>query len=520
MKKRFIVLVLAAVMVLQLIPFAASAVGVVGGKCGDDAYWTLDTGTGVMEISGKGAMWEFKSASDYPWIDYWKDIYSVKIQNGVTGIGKLAFASCTYLKSVTIPESVKSIGIVALGSPHLTEITVDSKNQYFTCVDNVLFNNNMTELVAYARGKSDENYVIPDGVKTVLPYAFDNITMLSSITIPKSVTTFYSGNMDSCYNLTEIKVDGASPYYASLDGVLLDKGCKELLIYPAGKTGAEYVIPDSVTKIGRMAFYDNKYLRRVTVPAGVESLGGGAFYYCPDLISVVFKGDAPVLLGDFSFDKNDPEFKISYYENKSGWTSPTWNGYHTEMKKADVSEKFADVPANAWYAADVQFVYDLDLMLGYADGRFGSADNVQRAQIIDILYRYESKPDVSGIVTPFTDLTQSWYADGIKWAYENGIYVEELVDGAKFGPGDEITREELAAILYNYQLYRGEIPADTEDRVFADIGEVSDWAKGAVERMGTQGIIAGYDDGRFGYADKAQRSQYAAMLRRFITAVD
>ena len=87
---------------------------VYSGTCGTNVNWELDTSTGVLTISGSGAMKDY-FLEDSPWDSYFSSITSLKIVNGVTSIGESAFSSCSSLTSVTIPSSVTSIGTYAFG---------------------------------------------------------------------------------------------------------------------------------------------------------------------------------------------------------------------------------------------------------------------------------------------------------------------------------------------------------------------------------------------------------------------
>lgn len=95
------------------------------GTCGDNLKWSLNTDTGVLEISGTGAMLSYSSGSPAPWESYYSSIKTVKIAKGVTRIGSEAFRNCYNLTSITIPDSVCGIGYQAfLNCYSLTSITI------------------------------------------------------------------------------------------------------------------------------------------------------------------------------------------------------------------------------------------------------------------------------------------------------------------------------------------------------------------------------------------------------------
>ena len=146
----------------------------------------------------------------------------------VTAIGRYAFEYCESLTSITIPSSVTSIGYSAFSS---------------------------------CRG-------------------------LSSVTIPSSVTSIDGNAFSFCNALTSITVDSRNSAYASIDGVLFDKGIRTIIAYPAGKTTRTYTIPSSVTFVGNASFSVANSLTSITIPSSVTSIDSFAFANCYVLSSI------------------------------------------------------------------------------------------------------------------------------------------------------------------------------------------------------------------------------------------
>ena len=117
----------------------------------------------------------------------------------VTTIGDSAFSECTYLTSVTIPDSVTTIGVGEFFDvQNLTGIFVDEGNpNYSNDSYGILFNKNKTELIR-APGKINGSYIIPDSVTTIGDYAFCWCWSLTSVTIPDSVTTIGDYAFNEC----------------------------------------------------------------------------------------------------------------------------------------------------------------------------------------------------------------------------------------------------------------------------------------------------------------------------------
>ena len=182
----------------------------------------------------------------------------------VTSIGDSAFYDCDSLESITIPDSVKSIGGQAFDScSSLISIT------------------------------------IPDSVKSIGNHAFSGCDSLTDITIPSSVAEIGEGAFSSCNGLVSINVSTDNKYYSSNDGILYDKEQKILIQCPGAKTEVSS-IPNSVQKIGYMAFYWCVNLTSVIIPDSVTRIDDRAFDSCPSLTSITIP-DSVTSMGDGIF---------------------------------------------------------------------------------------------------------------------------------------------------------------------------------------------------------------------------
>lgn len=232
---------------------------------------------------------------------------SYTIPGGTTLIHWRAFRSSDGLTSVTIPASVSDMGVVPfLGSIGLTSIQVEPGNLHYASHEGVLYDADMTWLVAMPEAKSGD-YVIPEGVESVgWGYGFWNCRALTSITIPSTLTDMGEWSpidlFDGCSALTAIFVAPGNPVYTSDDGVLY--GSAGLVRCPPAKQG-HYTVQEGVTSLGYEAFADCTQLTSVTLPASVGNLGVSTFYGCSRLESVFFLGSGPFLWAGSMVDGAD-----------------------------------------------------------------------------------------------------------------------------------------------------------------------------------------------------------------------
>ena len=219
---------------------------------------------------------------------------------------------------------------------------------------------------------------------------------------------------------------------------------------------------------------------------------------------------------DFAGWYEGEAFATEYDFSKGITANITIYAKWVETPTTDVWENpFVDITEDDWFYNDVEYVYTNGLMFGVGDMKFDPNANLSRAMLVTVLYRLESSPAVSG-TSPFNDVpTGQWYTDAIIWAAANGI-VNGYGNG-DFGPNDNITREQLATILYRYQQFSGKIPADiVMDKKYSDWDDISGYAKNAVNVLTIQGIILGKPSGMFDPQGSATRAEGAAMLHRFL----
>ena len=175
---------------------------------------------------------------------------------------------------------------------------------------------------------------------------------------------------------------------------------------------------------------------------------------------------------------------------------------------------FADVAETDWFFEDVMYVNSKKLMNGTGDDTFSPDSSTTRAMIVTILHRLEGEPESENGET-FDDVTDgAYYQNAVAWAAQNKI-VSGYSETA-FGPDDNITREQLAAIFYRYAAHKNYNTTEgtTLDK-YSDFAKISEYAREAFSWATANGIISGTSETTLSPDGNASRCQVAAILRRF-----
>ena len=321
-KMRFLSAFLALAMLVALLPTAALADDnkpATSGNCGENLTWELDS-EGTLTISGTGAMEDYSDYDSQPWADQRSSIQKVVIGDGVTSIGRFAFAVCMSLTEITIPAKVERIGECAFyecydyirHSGGLSTVTF-AKNSCLTTIEDFAFDKCM-----YL-----EKIEIPASVISIGNYAFNSCENLeeltfapnsqlqrieegafgadmngmppayTSIKIPASVTEIGKSAFCSCIELKTVEFEEGSQLKVleesvfsnceSLEEIKLPSGITKIGVGAFANCGSlkEFTIPANVGTIGEMAFALCVKLEKITIPKSVKKIGAAAFALCP-----------------------------------------------------------------------------------------------------------------------------------------------------------------------------------------------------------------------------------------------
>ena len=225
---------------------------------------SIDIPEGVIKIDD----WAFNGCSSLEYIEF---------PNTLVSLGKWVFYNCRSIKNLNIPRNLTEIAYNAL--PGLTGVvyyTCSPFNPKFKAVDGIIYNKDMTMLVAYPQAAPATSYVIPSTVTTLYDYCLHNCDNLTEITIPESVTKLGMNIFSSCDNIESIVVpDGVTTM-----GVTVFGQCPKL----------SYVhLPANVDTIGNSCFYGCSSLEELTIPRKVKYIGNDAFSECDILKTVIFE---------------------------------------------------------------------------------------------------------------------------------------------------------------------------------------------------------------------------------------
>lgn len=182
-------------------------------------------------------------------------------------------------------------------------------------------------------------------------------------------------------------------------------------------------------------------------------------------------------------------------------------------QKENNIKTFSDVKQDDWFYSDVMYVFDNKIMTGTSDGEFSPNTTLNRAMMITILHRIDGDTSICE-KDIFNDVEKnSWYENAVNWGYKNGI-VKGTSENS-FSPMDNLTREQLCVMLYNYTEHIGVETQYADISSYIDNETVSDWAKDAVSWAVSEKIITGKGNNSLAPKDSATRAEAAAVIRRY-----
>lgn len=175
---------------------------------------------------------------------------------------------------------------------------------------------------------------------------------------------------------------------------------------------------------------------------------------------------------------------------------------------------FTDVQGHWAYEA-IKYAFENKLMLGVSDDKFSPQGMLSRAMLTTILYRVEKEPKIAEAAKYKDVEANAWYANAIAWASREGIVAG--YSESTFAPNDQITREQMAAMLQRYSKYKKLDANKSKDlSSYKDVKDVSDWASEAVKWSVAEELIAGRTKETLVPKGKATRAEAATILKNYM----
>lgn len=304
------------------------------------------------------------------------NLKSVEFPAGLTKIENMAFEKSGLIR-MELPDTVTTMGSGVFSEcpnlefvklPRNLEIIELSMFEKCAKLQSVVFPENVKVIGRWAFMWCDElqNFTLPESVETIGLQAFIDCESLTEVTIPAKVTKIEQNSFSGCGKLRAIYVAEGNQAYQSVDGVLMTKDGTMVHTCPGAKEGT-FVIPNGVTTIASLAFFDCRNLKRLVIPATLTTINERGFDFCDNLLSFYFSGAAPeeelLKKMDISSDAT-----LYYLEGQSGWTSPTYLGYKTALW--DGSSKLpGTLPAGDANGDGRVGVEDVQQLYGYLTGQ-------------------------------------------------------------------------------------------------------------------------------------------------------
>lgn len=355
MKKHITRLLFAALLLLALC-IGASAAGT-SGKCGPSAYWSFDSSTGTLTISGSGAMEDYEYGNEFPWMDYRNSIQTIVIGDQITQIGRNAFP-WTACSTIQFGKSVRSIGAEAFSGcrnlngdltlPDSVQIVGNHAFSECTGLTGTLTLGSSLQTIgagAFYDCSFSGNLVIPDSVTSIGRYAFYSRPYLhpetqgtltlgrnlcsigesafcesrytGSLTIPDSVVEIGERAFCDCGNLNgtltlgkNLRTIGKEAFSgcAFTGSLTIPEGITEIadgtfssLYQSSGMFTGKLTLPSTLKTIGARAFSYTDFSGELLIPDGVTSIGANAFKECDGFGGLLSLPDSVKTVGESAF---------------------------------------------------------------------------------------------------------------------------------------------------------------------------------------------------------------------------
>ncbi len=306
---------------------------IITGTCGDGLTWSLDRGSGILQINGTGDMDDFLSGAT-PWDegDRCNIIKHIVIEDGVTSIGNGAFMSFLTLESIKIANSVTYIGdgafygCLRLESMEMSDSVIYiGEHAFQSChrLTNIEIPNGMEHIGFYTfyDCRDLSNVKIPEGVKSIEDNAFAGCCNLTSLKLPNSIEKIGKSAFESCTGLTSLELPEniveigfrAFSRCSGLKNIKIQNGVSNVgdAVFEGCSSLTEIDIPGSIEYIRAEAFANCDSLENVNLSEGISEIYASAFQ-CADLMSIVIPASVGMIGAQafgYYFDHNTSDIE-------------------------------------------------------------------------------------------------------------------------------------------------------------------------------------------------------------------
>lgn len=417
-------------------------------------------------------------------------IVSVTVPSSVRSIGDQAFASCTLLKSVRVEEGATSLGKNAFEYCYSLEnvslpstLTSIEDYTFSTCLAlrAITIPSGVSRIGSHAffKCKNLVSVTMPDRITTIGDYTFSECTSLQSITLPASLSNISTALFNGCTALNHVEVSGS----VESVGKSAFGNCITL---------EKLILPEGVERISEHAFDNCRSLKILSLPKTINSISTDSFYGCDNVTFYVINGSYAQVFASAN--------RIPFV---SGTLDPSPD--YPETPFLDVKDH--------WAKSSIEWAYAKGYFKGTSPTKFSPDSPVNRGMLVTVLYRMEGSPTVG--TSNFTDVkANDYFASAVAWAQRTGVV--NGMGNNTFKPYNNITREQLATMLYRYARYKQmNTSAQGNLSKFKDVSDISDYAGSAISWAVGSGIINGITSVKLSPKGTATRAQSAVMLQKF-----
>ena len=386
---------------------------------------------------------------------------SITIPDGVTLIGSYAFADCTALSRISLPASLEAIGEYAFGT---TAYVNDAANRQGGAVY-------IGEYLICGVDGYEGEITVKDGTRLIADKAFSNADAVTIITLPDTIRIIGNGAFSDCDSLKSvvmqygIEIIGSGAFAGS---ALIKK----------------IVIPDSIVSFGKCVFNDCAALETAVLGEGIKELSEYEFENCISL-SEVRLPETLESIGDNAFSQCPKLKSIIIPDSVRYIGSPVFCAY------VDKSNEWGEQFRNVWTCC-------LEVIYAHV-GTY--AEQYAREHSFEFRFiETGTFPDVSA---------NAWFYEAAKYNFEHGFI--KGYGNYNFGPSDSLQRQDFIVILARIN----GADLDAYDKCGLTDVDMKSYYGRAVAWAVDNGIIKGYENGKFGVGDPVTREQVATVFYRY-----